>query len=72
MIGIEILMLNDNKLDEIDIERLVRLTRLTTLNLTNNNINFVPPELGNMTHLKYVPKRVGTYLECTFNIFPGP
>ncbi|XP_030749929.1 leucine-rich repeat-containing protein 40-like [Sitophilus oryzae] len=52
MTGLEILMLNDNKLDEIDVVGLQKLTRLSTLDLTNNNINFVPPELGNMTHIR--------------------
>ncbi|CAG9772451.1 unnamed protein product [Ceutorhynchus assimilis] len=52
MIGLEILMLNDNSLEEINMEGLKNLNRLATLNLSNNNIGFVPPELGDMTHLK--------------------
>lgn len=53
MIGLEILMLNDNKLEEINVEGLAKLTRLATLNLSNNNISFVPPQLGNLTQLRY-------------------
>lgn len=54
MVGLEILMLNDNSLTEINIEGLQKLSRLATLNLSNNSISFVPPELGNMTQIKYV------------------
>lgn len=52
MLGLEILFLNDNSLDAINIEGLKKLNRLATLNLSNNNIGFVPPEIGNMTHLR--------------------
>lgn len=53
MIGLEILLFNDNKLEEINVEELAKLTRLATLNLSNNNIGFVPPQLGNLTQLRY-------------------
>lgn len=52
MIGLEILLMNDNSIEEIPIEELKLLKRIATLNLSNNYINFVPPELGNMTQLK--------------------
>ncbi|XP_066152991.1 leucine-rich repeat-containing protein 40-like isoform X2 [Euwallacea fornicatus] len=52
MVGLEILMLNDNKLDKINVEGLQKLNRLATLSLSNNNISVVPPELGNMNHLR--------------------
>lgn len=55
MTGLEILMLNDNKLEEINVEGLAKLTRLATLNLSNNSISFVPPQLGNLTQLRYNP-----------------
>ncbi|XP_076265716.1 leucine-rich repeat-containing protein 40-like isoform X1 [Rhynchophorus ferrugineus] len=68
MAGIEILMLNDNKLDEIDIEQLLKLTRITTLNLTNNNINFVPPQLGNMTHIKSLELKGNSFRQPRYAI----
>ncbi|CAG9860792.1 unnamed protein product [Phyllotreta striolata] len=52
MIGLEILLCNDNAIEEIPIDELVVLKRLTRLDLSNNNINFVPPQLGNMTQLR--------------------
>lgn len=52
MIGLEILLLNDNNIDEINVDGFKKLTRLATLNLANNNINHVPPEFGNMTQLR--------------------
>ncbi|XP_060528637.1 leucine-rich repeat-containing protein 40-like [Cylas formicarius] len=52
MAGLEILMFNDNSLDEINIDGLTKLTRLAVLNLSNNNINYVPPQLGNMKQIK--------------------
>ncbi|XP_056639676.1 leucine-rich repeat-containing protein 40-like isoform X2 [Diorhabda sublineata] len=54
MIGLEILLMNDNSIEDIPIEDLKLLKRIATLNLSNNNINFVPPELGNMTQLKWI------------------
>ncbi|XP_018577027.1 leucine-rich repeat-containing protein 40 isoform X2 [Anoplophora glabripennis] len=51
MVGLEILLLNDNGIEEINVEGLKKLKRLASLNLCNNNIHHVPPELGNMTQL---------------------
>ncbi|KAF5300572.1 hypothetical protein FQA39_LY11118 [Lamprigera yunnana] len=50
--GLEVLNATDNMISEIDVSNLKKLKRLATLALTNNNINFVPPELGTLTHLR--------------------
>ncbi|GFG36680.1 hypothetical protein Cfor_11016 [Coptotermes formosanus] len=52
--GLEILIAHDNCLTQIDVAGLSQLRRLATLDLTNNNISHVPPELGNMTQLRVV------------------
>ena len=49
---LEILFLNDNQLTNIDPDRLQKMPVLATLDLQNNNISTVPPELGNCTSLK--------------------
>jgi len=50
--GLEILIAHDNRLTRIDISGLSQLCRLATLDLANNSIDHVPPELGNMTQLR--------------------
>jgi Leucine-rich repeat (LRR) protein len=50
--GLEILIARDNRLTAIDMAGLSQLRRLATLDLANNNISHVPPELGNMTQLR--------------------
>ncbi|CAH1959487.1 unnamed protein product [Acanthoscelides obtectus] len=52
MVGLEILLLNENCIASIDIDVLQELKRLATLDLTNNSISSVPPQLGNMTQLR--------------------
>ncbi|KAJ8912934.1 hypothetical protein NQ315_017265 [Exocentrus adspersus] len=52
MVGLEILLLNDNSIKEINVDGLKNLKRLATLNLCNNDIHYVPPELGNLTQLR--------------------
>lgn len=52
MQGLEILLLGDNQITDICIDGLSRLKRLATLDLSNNNIGQVPPELGNMKQLR--------------------
>lgn len=54
MVGLEILLLNDNSIEEINVEGLKNLKRLAVLNLCNNNIHHVPPEIGNMIQLRCV------------------
>ena len=44
--------MNDNKIDNIDATGLQQLPVLATLDLQNNNISQVPPELGLCTQLK--------------------
>ncbi|XP_069674996.1 leucine-rich repeat-containing protein 40-like isoform X2 [Periplaneta americana] len=62
--GLEILIARGNQLTKIDISGLSQLKRLATLDLADNNINHVPPELGNMTQLRC--------LELTGNSFRQP
>lgn len=50
--SLEILLANGNKITTINIDGLSKLKRLATLDLANNNINHVPPELGNMKQLR--------------------
>lgn len=49
---LETLLLNGNQIKIIDVEGLSRLKRLAILDLSNNDINHVPPELGKLTQLK--------------------
>ncbi|GFR82517.1 leucine-rich repeat-containing protein 40 [Elysia marginata] len=50
--GLEILFANDNQICEVNVEGLLKLQRLATLDLQNNDIAQVPPELGNCHWLK--------------------
>lgn len=50
--NLEILLVADNKLKKIDVDNLKFLKRLATLDLSNNNIDQVPPELGNMKQIR--------------------
>lgn len=52
MQGLEILLASDNQIQEINVENLKNLTRLAVLDLSNNNISQVPPELGNVKQLR--------------------
>lgn len=54
MIGLEILLACDNKITEVNVDELKKLKRIATLDLTNNNIGHIPPELGNIVQLKYL------------------
>lgn len=44
--------MNDNKIDSIDADGIKQLPVLATLDLQNNNISQVPPELGLCTQIK--------------------
>ncbi|KOX78634.1 Leucine-rich repeat-containing protein 40 [Melipona quadrifasciata] len=50
--SLEILIANDNLITDIDISVLQKLQRLAILNLANNNIGFIPPELGTLKNLR--------------------
>ena len=49
---LETLLLNDNQIKDIDVEGLRKLTALAVLDLSNNDIQQVPPELGTLTQLR--------------------
>lgn len=49
---LEILFANDNKIDSIDAEGIKKLSSLATLDLQNNNIEQLPPELGLCQQIK--------------------
>ena len=53
MEALEILLVSDNQINSIVIDELKKLRRLATLDFTNNSIGSIPPELGNMTQLRY-------------------
>ncbi|XP_063230366.1 leucine-rich repeat-containing protein 40-like [Bacillus rossius redtenbacheri] len=50
--GLEILVVRGNQLTAIDVAGLARLPRLAALDLADNNIALVPPELGNLDRLR--------------------
>ncbi|XP_012257717.2 leucine-rich repeat-containing protein 40-like [Athalia rosae] len=62
--GLEILTVNNNQIEKIDATLLSKLPRLANLDLSNNNIGYVPPELGNLKKL--------TYLALCGNCFKQP
>jgi len=51
-ISLESLIANDNVIEVIDVSALEKLKRLAVLNLSNNNIAHIPPELGNLKNLR--------------------
>lgn len=66
MVGLEIILARDNQIEEIDATTngLGLLPRLATLDLANNNLEHVPPILGNLKQIKS--------LELTGNRFRQP
>ncbi|XP_054001277.1 leucine-rich repeat-containing protein 40-like [Hylaeus anthracinus] len=50
--SLEIFIANDNLISEIDVSSLQKLRKLAILNLANNNIGHIPPELGNLKNLR--------------------
>lgn len=54
LVGLEILLVRDNKLEAIDASSagLARMPRLATLDLANNDIAQIPNELGNIKTIK--------------------
>ena len=49
---LETLLISDNQIKEIDVDGLRQLSKLTILDLGNNNIATVPPELGNLRNIR--------------------
>ena len=49
---LETLLISDNQIKEIDIDGLRELTKLAIIDLGNNNIASVPPELGNLRNIR--------------------
>lgn len=49
---LETILIANNKISCIEVEKLSRLTQLAILDLQNNAIQSVPPELGNLTQIR--------------------
>ncbi|XP_064550396.1 leucine-rich repeat-containing protein 40 isoform X3 [Drosophila montana] len=62
--GLEILVASDNHIKALNVAGLEGLPRLNTLDLRNNDIEYVPPILGNLTNI--------THLELVGNPFRQP
>jgi Leucine-rich repeat (LRR) protein len=58
---LETLILNGNQIGTIDVDGLSRLTALAVLDLQNNSIDRVPPELGLMTQLRSLQLEGNTF-----------
>ena len=52
MEGLETLLAADNQIAEVSAAGLQCLTKLSSLDLQNNNLTAIPPELGNCTSLR--------------------
>lgn len=53
-VSLENIFANDNQITTIDVGGLLNLKQLSCLDLSNNDIGRVPPELGNMEWLRSV------------------
>ncbi|XP_034126874.1 leucine-rich repeat-containing protein 40 isoform X4 [Drosophila guanche] len=62
--GLEILIASDNHIKELNVSGLKCMPRLSTLDLRNNDIDFIPPILGTLTNI--------THLELVGNPFRQP
>ena len=49
---LETLLIRDNQVSSLDVSQLSRLSMLAVLDVQNNAIASVPPELGNLTQLR--------------------
>ncbi|XP_068152897.1 leucine-rich repeat-containing protein 40 isoform X2 [Drosophila tropicalis] len=61
---LEVLVASDNHIKVLNISGLKAMSRLATLDLRNNDIEFIPPILGNLTNI--------THLELIGNPFRQP
>ena len=50
---LENLFASNNRIQSIDATKIVGMKRLSTLNLQNNDISQLPPELGKAVQIKY-------------------
>ena len=64
--SLEILLANDNRIQHIDPDGVRGLSRLSSLNLQNNEIMQVPPELGLCTQLRYQSEELCD--DCSVNL----
>ncbi len=55
---LEIILASDNQICNLDPEGLIRTEKLATLDLRNNELMQIPPQLGNCTQLRSVPNTV--------------
>ncbi|GJQ71783.1 hypothetical protein Trydic_g11476 [Trypoxylus dichotomus] len=68
LVHLEILLASDNQISEIDIKGLQQLQRLATLDLSNNSISSVPPELGNMKQLRHLELKGNSFRQPRYAI----
>ncbi|XP_044260698.1 leucine-rich repeat-containing protein 40-like isoform X2 [Tribolium madens] len=68
MVGLEILLACDNKITDVNVDGLKNLKRIATLDLTNNNIGHIPPELGNITQLRTLELRGNCFRQPRYAI----
>lgn len=68
MESLEIFLISDNQISELNIDGLKNLKRVATLDLTNNNINHVPPELGNLKHIKSLELKGNSFRQPRYAI----
>ena len=66
---LEILIASDNQIRLIDVERLIAMELLATLDLRNNDIMQVPPKLGLCTQLRWVGGASGLNYETSCQSF---
>jgi len=53
IVSLETVLLGNNQVDEVDPHRLIKLVHLSTLDLSNNDLLNIPPELGLCASLRY-------------------
>lgn len=54
IVSLETILLGNNKVDGLDPSHLMKLSHLSTLDLSNNDLLKIPPELGLCTSLRCV------------------